>query len=449
MRFGENEQAGNWMRALVLANAGRVSIAAVLTVMLVCISPAQAEFIETNELYGFVAAGVSSGTVVSKDTRFSFNYAVRDNTSSASNTVTRLAKGHYRVDFPHLAQPTGVETQPDANGIVEITGFNVLGSLNVRCKPSTWYVSSGDTLSVEVWCFKPSGVTWDSFFLVNYLKRWTDFIDPMQDGAYVYVSNATSALGTTYTVTDPHSWNSMQQAITVTRVGTGEYDLYFVGQRPGYPFTVPNGCSDAPPYSGGTVEVTAVGSGPEFCKVWQWGDTGTDTYVGVNCFDVNGNPADSRFNVKYSNSYPIGSPNSGFGWVDGVNTAVGGSSNADPSFSAELTAISDGNSCGHYEFTGVTQTEPVLSHGGTGMYGVRFPQMGGTPHSTADNNPSSGPASAMFTSYGDGADYCNFAGWSYSVSSGMTLFTQCFGANGALKDVLFDVSYAYEGWRVQ
>jgi hypothetical protein len=430
------------------ARTGLLAFPLALSVLLVGL-PARAEFIEPNEIYGFVAAG-NSGNPVGTDTRFSFNYAIRDSTSSASNTVTRLGRGHYRVDFPQLGQPTGVDTGPNAHGIVEVTGFNVLGNLNIRCKPYNWYATStNNTLSVEIYCFTPAGAVWDAFFLMSYLKRWTDFVDPVQDGAYVYVSNLTSAIGTTYTVSDPYSWNSMQQPITVTRVGTGQYDVYFVGQRPGYPFQVPNGCSEAPPYSGGTVEVTAVGSSPEFCKVWNWWDTGTATYVRVNCFDVNGNFANSRFNVKYSNSYPIGSPNSGIGWMDGINTPVGGSSNAGPNYSAELTAISDGNLCGHYEFGNNGQAVPVLTHSGTGKYGVRFPAMGCNPMSTANNNPFCGPASAMFTPSGDGADYCNFAGWNYSSSLGMILFTQCYGSNGALKDVQFDVSYAYEGWRVQ
>jgi hypothetical protein len=430
MHCEHTHKGENWLRAAVRT----LSLAVALAAFLAASSPARAAWIEQNELYAYVAAGNNNGTVVSTDTRFSYNDAVRDNTSSASNTVTRLGRGHYRVDFPNLGQPTGINTQPDANGIVEVTGFNFLGDLNVRCKPSTWYISSNQTVSAEIWCFRPDGATWDAFFLASYMKRWSDFLYPFQDMGYVYVSDAGSAIGTTYSVTDPHSWNSMQQPITVTRVGTGEYELYFVGQRPGYPFPVPNGCSEAPAYSGGTVEVTAVGS---------WWDTGTDTFVGVHCFDVSGNPTNSQFNVKYSNSFPIGSPNSGFGWLDGINALP----NADPNYSAELNYVDDSNGCGHYESysVGGGLVFPILSRSGTGKYGIRFPQLGTVPTSTVAGNPFAGPAAAMFTTYGDGADYCNFAGWNYSSSSGMTLFTQCFGANGALKDVQFDVSYAYEG----
>jgi hypothetical protein len=444
----KNEKLDTQIRAA--GKVGAASLAIGLTVVLGT-SPAHAEFVVQNRLYGFVAAG-NNGAMVTTDQRFSYNFADNTQGSSASITVTRAGRGHYWVNFPQLGQPTGLDAMANANGIVEVTGFNglVLANPNVRCKPSTWSASpSNNTLSIEIWCFTPAGAVSDGFFAANYLKRFTDFMDPLQDSAYAYVSDATSAIGTTYNVTDPHSYNSMQQPINVTRQATGVYDIYFVGQRPGYPFPVPNGCSPAPGYSGGTVEVTAVGTDSAFCKNWSWWDTGSDTFVRVLCFDTSGNPVNSKFNVKYSNAYPEASSNQGFGWVDGVGTPVGGNSNADPGYSAELDYVDDSNGCGHYEtYNDGSQVVPILSHGGTGKYGIQFPQLGATPHSTSTMGPFDGPANAMFTTYNDGADYCNFVGWSYSSSSGMTLFSQCFGANGALKDVQFNASYAYLGEKV-
>ncbi len=74
---------------------------------------------------------------------------------------------------------------------------------------------------------------------------------------------------------------------TITRSEVGVYKIQFPSQS----------------LERGNVQVTAYGTGSEFCKVAHW--TVSDGVV-VRCFDNSGAPVDTRFDVSFLNSYLIG-----------------------------------------------------------------------------------------------------------------------------------------------
>jgi hypothetical protein len=49
----------------------------------------------------------------------------------------------------------------------------------------------------------------------------------------------------------------------------------------------------------GHVQVTAYGSGGEWCTPWNWGPSGTALHVQVRCFSPAGTLTDSRFTMSY------------------------------------------------------------------------------------------------------------------------------------------------------
>jgi hypothetical protein len=87
--------------------------------------------------------------------------------------------------------------------------------------------------------------------------------------------------------------NSGGGTIQVTRTSVGIYSVRFegLGRQPG---------------QHDNVQVSAYGSVFAYCKPDLWTTSGADLVVPVVCFDVNGNPEDSRFTIMASGAWAFG-----------------------------------------------------------------------------------------------------------------------------------------------
>src|SRR5207237_49407 len=152
------------------------------------------------------------------------------------------------------------------------------GTDSARCKVASWS-RSGTTLQAFVRCSSTtSGTAKNSKFTVSYLRRGDQ---PGAEGGYVRADQSTNPW---YVPSRAYQWSSLGQYASVQRTAVGAYIVSFAGQK----------------FGGGTVEVTAYGTGSQYCKVSSWGPQGNDQNVGVLCFDATGAPADSKFTAVFS-----------------------------------------------------------------------------------------------------------------------------------------------------
>ena len=189
------------------------------------------------------------------------------NSTGATNTIMRTGIGAYTISFPNLGA---------AAGTVQVTAY---GWGTHTCKVASWG-PSGTTQLVNVRCFNTSGTPVDTYYTVTYARP----LSTPQPMAYVWADQPSSA---SYTPSLPYQFNSTGAINTITRLGTGYYSVNFPYQSLGY----------------GDVQVTAYGSGSEFCKVVYW--TPNDG-VRVSCFDSTGTPKDTNYDVTFLSSYLVG-----------------------------------------------------------------------------------------------------------------------------------------------
>jgi Ca2+-binding RTX toxin-like protein len=122
----------------------------------------------------------------------------------------------------------------------------------------------------QVLCFDQTGAAADNAFTMLRIGS--------RDDAYAWADDSTAAA---YTPDTAFSHNPQGVDPTATRAGTGTYTVTF-----------PDHLVDL----GGSVAVTAFGTGSDRCTIVGW----TDTDVQVGCHDVAGLPVDSQFNVLFT-----------------------------------------------------------------------------------------------------------------------------------------------------
>lgn len=205
---------------------------------------------------------------------------------------------------------------------------------------------------------------------------------------YLWANDGTSA---SYTPSTWYQRNSAGASNTIERTGTGAYTVHFT--KLGI-------------YWGGTVDVTAYGSGSEACKVANWGPTLSDMKVNVRCFDAAGNPADTQFAAAFTR--PTSSTRFGYVWANNP-------------WSASYTPSS------WYQFnsTGATNT---ITRSSTGIYQVKFPSIGGAG------------GTAKVTAYGSGNESCKITSWS-SFGTDVNLNVACQTPAGTLADAYFTATW--------
>src|SRR5262249_55696920 len=112
---------------------------------------------------------------------------------------------------------------------------------------------------------------------------------------YVWANDPAAA---SYTPSTQYQRNLTGALNTIQRTGTGAYTVTFT--KLGI-------------YYGGTVDVTAYGSGSQACKVQSWGPVLADMKVYVRCFDAAGNAADAQFDASLTR--PTSSSRFGYVWA--------------------------------------------------------------------------------------------------------------------------------------
>jgi hypothetical protein len=163
-------------------------------------------------------------------------------------------------------------------------------------------------------------------------------------GAYLWNGNATGSS----TPSNTYQYNSSGAPNHVTRLGTGYYRVELPDQ--------------APPPRGGTVQVTAYGSGSDYCKISSWHPSGTEVRVYVRCFDTAGSVKDSRFTLFYTPTIPAGGFSGAHVWANNET-----SSHYLPHDYYEYAYIADD--------VGELNTPISASRSATGTYTIEFPSL--------------------------------------------------------------------------
>jgi hypothetical protein len=158
----------------------------------------------------------------------------------------------------------------------------------------------------------------------------------------------------------------------------------------------------------------AQNSAVTYCTIAGWNRGArkiVDAYV--NCYDINGNPADSYFSFLYqSRGEQFGSAKRGIAylWADQPTEA---------SYTPNLDY--------QYNSTGATNT---MVRNGTGSYTASIPGL------------TKKGGNVQVTAYGSGPARCTVSGWSASSQSGTSANVLCFDATGAAADEMFTLAYS-------
>lgn len=191
------------------------------------------------------------------------------NSTGAANTIDRSAAGVYAVTLPGLAGA--------GEGHVEVTAY---GSGNEHCKVSSWGPSAADQ-AVNVRCFDAAGAAVDTRFTMTFVDGASLVPKPGAPSAYLWANEPANAA---YTPSLTYQFNSSGGVNDITRSGVGAYTATLAGV--GTP--------------GGHIQVTAYGSSSDHCGVGGWGPSGGDLVVSVNCVDIAGAAADTRFVLAWT-----------------------------------------------------------------------------------------------------------------------------------------------------
>jgi hypothetical protein len=317
---------------------------------------------------GWVWADQPSSASYTPNTNYSFN------SSGGAVGITRSGTGTYNVSF------SGLGSSLVSN--VLVSGY----STNGTCKVSSWGASSA---SIGVLCFDAAGEPADSLFTLVYQARSGGFGSASKGLAFLWADQASSA---SYTPSTSYQYNSTGGTNTMTRSAVGVYEAVIPGLNT----------------LGGTVQVTAYGSGAGRCKVSGWGPDVDGQHIGVLCFDSSGAASDQRFTLVFAATVPVaylGTDVTGiYGWY---NKAKGSG------YKLSKT----------YRFNNLTSGALTGTHDAKGDTTVSWP---GSASYTTSNQ--------MVTAYGSGNSYCNVQSWAFPS-------TNCYGQGGHPKDSQYDLSF--------
>jgi hypothetical protein len=192
------------------------------------------------------------------------------NSTGAQNSITRLSKGRYDVDFPGLAT---------ARGNVQIASrFTAVSEKPALCRALGWGPSATD-LVVNVQCRNLSGAKADAQFDLFFGQG-----EGLKGNGHVPVAylDANQPTTASYTPDPQRRYSSVGAVSHVTRSGVGRYLVTLAGMP-----------------KGGAAQVTPYGTGTSFCVLSSIRTVGTPQQVGVSCFKLNGDRVDSEFGLSY------------------------------------------------------------------------------------------------------------------------------------------------------
>jgi hypothetical protein len=327
--------------------------------------------------WGFVWAQSPTGTYTA-DSNYSRNSSGGVSGLGINNTITQTGTGSYRIDFPNIGSEIG--------GNVQVTAY---GSGSERCKVASWG-SSGTTLQVFVNCYDASGNAVNTQFTASYVRvPYTGTVT----GGYLWANQPTTS---SYTPNTTYQWNSTGANNTITRTGTGAYTATFPGLT----------------FGGGTVEVTAYGSGSGHCKVVSWGGTN----VNVACFTSGGSPLDTTFTLNYANQIsPNGTPSFAYAWADQASA-----SSYTPATTYQYGFL-------HSECSSFMGPITVR-RSSVGHYAVQIPTLAATG------------SNVKVTAYGSSSESCKVVSW-FASGSGTEADVACFNASGVAVDTRYVIVY--------
>lgn len=184
-------------------------------------------------------------------------------------TVTRGAlPSQFTVTIP------GATPQP--GGCVHVTAHGG----NHTAVVTNWSWAGGDA-DVYIELYEPNGAPAPNR---QFTLHWRLGGNPAAREAYCLALDPTNP---SYQPSLTAAWNGNRPRPTVTRTGTGSYQVAF-------PDLAPTG------YERGSVQVTPFGQGMTRAKVVSWGASGPDLHVDVRCTDKFGNAKDAKFQVSYN-----------------------------------------------------------------------------------------------------------------------------------------------------
>jgi hypothetical protein len=166
---------------------------------------------------------------------------------------------------------------------------------DARCKVGSWTAASY-TVQARIRCHNAAGSPADAYFTATYHNA--EIGDTARDNGYVRADNPTAS---SYTPSAIYQMNSRGTQNTVQRTGVGAYTV-----------TMP-GFSGA---HGGSVQVSAYGTGANHCKVNSW----SSTAVNVNCYTAAGAAADTAFVLDRRDRTTLTGAGGGYAWADGIST---------------------------------------------------------------------------------------------------------------------------------
>jgi hypothetical protein len=217
---------------------------------------------QTHWADGYVWADDPTAASYTPDPFYSFNR------TGGAIQITKPAgtTGSYLVKF------AGLSAFLDNKSTLHVTGH---GGFDSYCKPVSPYLVND---AVEVRCFRAStGAAVNEPFTVLVLRK----------ASRLAFAHAHRPSGTNYSPRARGSWNS-EGTIRVVRLGVGGYRVIFNGL----------GLLASSTNNRGHVQVSAVGTENQYCKVESW--TGTPNLaVDVRCFTRAGAPGDTKFNVLF------------------------------------------------------------------------------------------------------------------------------------------------------
>jgi hypothetical protein len=312
----------------------------------------------------------------------------RGNSTGRRNTVFHAGPGVYVITMRGLA---------NFGGTVQLTS---IGSPNRFCRSSYWSPSDADEL-VYVECFNSASLHADATFTAQFL--YTNY--ESHRFAYLWADNPSADYDLTSVDDSAFSFNSAGGPNHVTRTGTGHYAVILPG------LGVAKGDVQVTPYHEGAV-TSASPAGITFtdCKVAGWSPSGSDELIYVYCFDVNGDPSDSQFNLIFTERAGLKGPGGGpFAYLLAQKPSTA-------SYSPK--AAYRYSSAGH---------APSITRQGTGKYTVTLPGMpaGGT---------------VKVTAYGTNATRCTIKSFVTSGSP-QKVRVSCWTLTGTAIDSKFTLSY--------
>lgn len=201
-----------------------------------------------------------------------------------------------------------------------------------------------------------------------------------------------------------YSYNSAGGTITVCPISTGVYEIEFGSLYGGQPDNVQVSGID-----------NANGTGfAATCESGGWYSSGTTVYAYVECFDANGNPANTWFDLLYqARTSGFGNSRKGIAYLYANN----------PSAASYTPSTS-------YQFNSTGATNTIVRNG-TGNYTVNVPGL------VATNSD------VQVTAYNrdDFAARCSVVSW-YGSSGSTSITVQCYNSSGQNADEFFTLAYA-------